>query len=61
MSTLIKYGTTRYGIGPYVKRFEFEPESDPTTDWTDREDSSAENWIKRPDTQPEDWISYGTN
>jgi hypothetical protein len=61
MSTFIRYGTTRYVIGPYVKRFEFESESDPTTDWTDREDNSAEIWTKRPDTQPEDWISYGTN
>jgi hypothetical protein len=60
MSTLIKYGTTRYGIGPYVKRFEFEPESDPTTDWIDRADTSAEIWTKRPDTQPEDWVSYGS-
>lgn len=61
MSTLIKYGTTRYGIGPYVKRFEFEPESDPVTDWTDRDDQSVELWTKRPDTKPEDWIRYGTN
>lgn len=60
MSTLIKYGTTRYGIGPYVKRFEFKPESDPTPDWTDRGDSSAEIWTKRPDTQPEDWVNYGS-
>lgn len=60
MSTLIKYGTTRYGIGPYVKRFEFEDQDDPTSTWTDREDSSAEIWTKRPDTQREDWINYGT-
>jgi hypothetical protein len=60
MSTSIKYGTTRYGIGPYVKRFEFEPESDPTTDWIDRADTTAEIWTKRPDTQPEDWVSYGS-
>ena len=61
MSELIRYGTKRYGIGPYVKKFEFEDQDDPTSNWTDRADSSAEIWTKRPDSTPEDWINYGTD
>ena len=57
------YGLGRYDIGPYVKQFLFQTETDPTSDWIERTDSTEDFWTKRSDTTQETWISVndGTN
>lgn len=55
MSVLTRFGTKRYGIGPYVIKFEFKEQTPPTTTWTERPDLNADRWTKRPDTTPETW------
>lgn len=54
---VLLYGLGRYDIGPYVKQFLFETETDPTTDWIEQTDSNEDFWIKRPDTTSETWIA----
>ena len=60
---VLPYGLGRYDIGPYVKQFLFQTETDPTTNWTERTDLNEDLWIIRPDTTLETWISVndGTN
>jgi hypothetical protein len=50
MSELIRYGTKRYGIGPYVQKVNFESAAPPTADWTERPDTTLEIWTKRTPT-----------
>ena len=55
MSVLQKYGTKRYGIGPFVIRLEYREQAPPTTTWTERTDPIDEIWTKRPDAISENW------
>ncbi len=60
---VLPFGIGRYDIGPYSKEFLFQTETNPTSDWTERTDSTEDLWTKRPDTTQETWIllSNGTN
>lgn len=60
---VLPFGIGRYDIGPYSKEFLFQTETNPTSDWTERTDSTEGLWTKRPDTTQETWIllSNGTN
>jgi len=55
MSVLTKYGTKRYGIGPFVIKLEYREPTPPTTTWTERTDPTDELWTKRPDATVEEW------
>lgn len=55
MSVLTKYGTKRYGIGPFVIQLEYREQTPPTTTWTERTDTVDEIWTKRPDAISENW------
>lgn len=55
MSTLTKYGTKRYGVGPFVIKLEFKEQAPPTSTWTERTDPIDEIWTKRSDTITENW------
>ncbi len=52
---LTRYGTKRYGIGPYVKEAEFVDQSVNESDWTKQDDDSG-LWIKQEDDSIETWL-----
>ena len=41
-----RYGLGRYDIGPYAKEYIYQTEANPTQNWTERPDTTAELWIK---------------
>ena len=58
MAQFTRFGTKRYGVGPYVRTALFEQAPNVVGDWTKQTDSTAESWIKRTDTTAESWTIF---
>jgi len=56
MTQLVRYGTKRYGVGPYVRTALFEQAPNVVGDWTKQIDTTQEIWSKQKDYSIETWL-----
>ena len=52
-----RYGTKRYGIGPFVQTDEFENQTVTEGNWVVQEDSVLESWTVQTDAVSESWLN----
>lgn len=57
MAQFTRFGTKRYGVGPYVRTALFEQAPNVVGDWTKQVDTTQEIWSKQPDTTLEEWTA----
>ena len=57
MAEFTRYGTKRYGVGPYVRSVVFEQAPNVVGNWTKQIDTTQEIWSKQPDTTLEEWTA----